>query len=94
MNREEIDKDIKDCLCTYIDEDCVSCDKCLCNKVTSKLINLFINHEQDTLKEFVNRISFSLIDDDRFEYDEYLKIMAVIRQDLENFIKGRDEGAK
>ena len=53
MNREEIDKDIKDCLCTYIDEDCVSCDKCLCNKVTSKLINLFIKHEQDTLKEFV-----------------------------------------
>ena len=85
MTREETVKFIYDILKKHsvkVNEvDVIPVSSCIA------LVDDLIKHETGTLKEFVNRISFSLINDDRVEYDEYIKIMAVIRQDLENFIK-------
>lgn len=39
------------------------------------------------LRDFVKKISFALVDDDRFDINEYRAIMAVIRQTLETFLE-------
>ena len=41
----------------------------------------------DLLRDFVKKISFALVEDDRFDIDEYRAIMAVIRQTLETFLE-------
>ena len=88
MTREEvIMKEVEECF-EYFDKDGYD-EEFLSTTSAENITDLIIKHEQDTLRELVKCISYSLINDDRVEYDEYLKIMAVIRQDLENFLKER-----